>query len=105
MCHVFAGTYTRTNLNLPRVMVKRKNYKDFQRDSPLTEMGRHQARLTGELTVVTLVVVRGQLQGLPTWLFWVGVGVCECVCVCVCCLLYTSPSPRDDNRSRMPSSA
>ena len=22
-----------------------------------------------------------------------------------CCLLYTSPSPRDDNRSRMPSSA
>ena len=23
----------------------------------------------------------------------------------VCCLLYTSPSPRDDNRSRMPSSA
>ena len=31
--------------------------------------------------------------------------VCVCVCVCVCCLLYTSPSPRDDNRSRMPSSA
>ena len=30
---------------------------------------------------------------------------CVCVCVCVCCLLYTSPSPRDDNRSRMPSSA
>ena len=24
---------------------------------------------------------------------------------CVICLLYTSPSPRDDNRSRMPSSA
>ena len=66
MCHVFAGTYTRTNLNLPRVMVKRKNFKDFQRDSPLTEMGRHQARLTGELTAVAVVVVRGQLQGLPT---------------------------------------
>ena len=48
--NVFAGTYTRTNLNLPRVMVKRKNYKDFQRDSPLTEMGRYQARLTGEVT-------------------------------------------------------
>ena len=28
-----------------------------------------------------------------------------CVCVCVCCLLYTSPSPRDFCRSRMPSSA
>ena len=26
-------------------------------------------------------------------------------CVCVCCLLYTSPSPRDSLRSRMPSSA
>ena len=25
--------------------------------------------------------------------------------VCVCCLLYTSPSPRDKPRSRMPSSA
>ena len=47
--------------------------------------------------------------------------VCVCVCVCVCvqsvdsfvilrtrfkdCLLYTSPSPRDRHRSRMPSSA
>ena len=26
-------------------------------------------------------------------------------CVCVCCLLYTSPSPRDQLSSRMPSSA
>ena len=25
--------------------------------------------------------------------------------VCVCCLLYTSPSPRDVHKSRMPSSA
>ena len=24
---------------------------------------------------------------------------------CICCLLYTSPSPRDRTRSRMPSSA
>ena len=31
--------------------------------------------------------------------------VCVCVCVCVCCLLYTSPSPRDMYKSRMPSSA
>ena len=27
------------------------------------------------------------------------------VCVCVRCLLYTSPSPRDMYKSRMPSSA
>ena len=34
--------------------------------------------------------------------------VCECVRVCACmhaCLLYTSPSPRDMYKSRMPSSA
>ena len=31
--------------------------------------------------------------------------VCVCVCVYVCCLLYTSPSPRDMYKSRMPSSA
>ena len=35
----------------------------------------------------------------------VCVFACVCVCVCVCCLLYTSPSPRDINSSRMPSSA
>ncbi|KAL8604669.1 hypothetical protein ACOMHN_013449 [Nucella lapillus] len=47
-CFDAKGIYTRTNLNLPRMMVKRKNFKDFQRDSPLTEIGRCQARLTGE---------------------------------------------------------
>ena len=35
----------------------------------------------------------------------VRVCVCARVCVCVSCLLYTSPSPRDRHRSRMPSSA
>ena len=38
-----------------------------------------------------------------------AVVVCLCVCLCVCvsvtCLLYTSPSPRDRQKSRMPSSA
>ena len=33
-----------------------------------------------------------------------GCGVCQCSKGCVC-LLYTSPSPRDRTRSRMPSSA
>ena len=39
------------------------------------------------------------------------IGVCvracvrACVRTCVCCLLYTSPSPRDVHKSRMPSSA
>ena len=31
--------------------------------------------------------------------------VCMYVCMYVCCLLYTSPSPRDRQKSRMPSSA
>ena len=31
--------------------------------------------------------------------------VCIYMYVCVCCLLYTSPSPRDVHKSRMPSSA
>ena len=30
---------------------------------------------------------------------------CAAAAMCVCCLLYTSPSPRDSLRSRMPSSA
>ena len=30
---------------------------------------------------------------------------CGGVCACSTCLLYTSPSPRDRTRSRMPSSA
>ena len=53
---------------------------------------------------------------LLSFFFCISLGYCNwveprvvvvrwCVCVCVCCLLYTSPSPRDAHRSRMPSSA
>ena len=39
-----------------------------------------------------------------TWpLKYIGLG--EVAVLLVCCLLYTSPSPRDRTRSRMPSSA
>ena len=45
--------------------------------------------------VFTLIaLVTGSLWGQPMWGTW-----------WVCCLLYTSPSPRDRTRSRMPSSA
>ena len=37
-----------------------------------------------------------KVQGMDPW---VAIGLT------LCCLLYTSPSPRDPNRSRMPSSA
>uniref|UniRef100_A0A0L8HLA2 SH3 domain-containing protein n=1 Tax=Octopus bimaculoides TaxID=37653 RepID=A0A0L8HLA2_OCTBM len=40
--------YSRINLNLPKNMLKRKNYLDFIKDCPLTEVGKLQARLTGE---------------------------------------------------------
>lgn len=49
--HVFdkaTGSYHRINLNLPKKMVKRKDYKDFQFDPPLTELGLHQCKMVGE---------------------------------------------------------
>ena len=58
---------------------------------------------------VGLVYVRGcEIEGLlddQGKLIEEGQYLCVCVCVCVCCLLYTSPSPRDMYKSRMPSSA
>ena len=42
-------------------------------------------------------LVDGRLDGLPF--------MPEMVAYCDCCLLYTSPSPRDRQKSRMPSSA
>lgn len=47
-CFNSAGRYNRINLNLPKLMLKRKNYLDFIKDCPLTEVGKLQARLTGE---------------------------------------------------------
>ncbi|ESO97246.1 hypothetical protein LOTGIDRAFT_114998 [Lottia gigantea] len=41
------GKYHRNNLNLPKTMYKRKNHLEYIRDSPLSETGKHQARLTG----------------------------------------------------------
>ena len=34
-----------------------------------------------------------------------AMGYCRLIGFCIACLLYTSPSPRDRTRSRMPSSA
>lgn len=42
------GAYHRTNLNLPKKMVKRKDIKDFSFDPPLTELGLHQCKIVGE---------------------------------------------------------
>ena len=44
----------------------------------------------------------GPLAGILTGLDWASGQIAECEWVC---LLYTSPSPRDRTRSRMPSSA
>lgn len=42
------GKYRRTNLNMPADLPYRASKRDFIGDSPLTEIGQFQARLTGE---------------------------------------------------------
>ncbi|CAF2740821.1 unnamed protein product [Rotaria sp. Silwood2] len=42
------GAYRRTNLNLPKTMVTRKDLKDFLFDPPLTELGLHECKMVGE---------------------------------------------------------
>ncbi|CAL1539244.1 unnamed protein product [Lymnaea stagnalis] len=42
------GRYIRFNLNCPKSTVARTNYNDFNKDCPLTVMGKEQARITGE---------------------------------------------------------
>lgn len=43
-----AGKYRRTNLNMPLDLPQRPSKRDFLGDSPLTEVGQFQARLTGD---------------------------------------------------------
>ncbi|XP_050410576.1 ecdysteroid-phosphate phosphatase [Patella vulgata] len=42
------GKYKQINLNLPRVLMKRHSHLEYNRDGPLTEIGKYQAKLTGE---------------------------------------------------------
>ena len=42
------GVYKRVNLNLPAELPSRQSKRDFIGDSPLTEIGQFQAKLTGE---------------------------------------------------------
>ena len=63
-------------------------------------------RLGMEQNPVSLTVNPPQSNYILTGLGqWMSVVTCFCVWVGACCLLYTSPSPRDRHRSRMPSSA
>ena len=43
----------RFNLNMPDKYVKRRSITDFERDPPITEIGQLQARLIGEVTVIS----------------------------------------------------
>ena len=56
-------------------------------------------RGTLEISVVSVGWYLGGTVGVGTLLFAFGIGPC------IACLLYTSPSPRDLGKSRMPSSA
>ena len=42
------GKYQRINLNMPKNLPPRLDKKDYIGDSPITEVGKFQARLTGE---------------------------------------------------------
>lgn len=42
------GQYIQKDLNMPKVLPKRKNYRNWSQDPPLTNIGHHQAFLTGE---------------------------------------------------------
>ena len=42
------GNYRRTNLNMPQQVPPRASKRDFYGDSPITEIGKVQAKLTGE---------------------------------------------------------
>ena len=44
----FPGNYTQTDLNLPATVIQRENHLDYLKDSPLTEVGKFQARATGD---------------------------------------------------------
>ena len=57
--------------------------------------------------VIAVAVFRGGLQGLPLGDIIIGIANAYglLLVVFMLCLLYTSPSPRDRTRSRMPSSA
>ncbi|XP_033747636.1 protein UBASH3A homolog [Pecten maximus] len=48
MCFNDDGNYKRSNLNLQRELPKRKTHLEFIKDPPLTVIGLHQAKLTGE---------------------------------------------------------
>ena len=57
----------------------------------------------GELTIE--VAATDYLDVMQTLRDGVDLGFDEMIDLCGVCLLYTSPSPRDRTRSRMPSSA
>ena len=42
------GVYRRSNLNLPKRMVTRRDLKDFLFDPPITELGLHESKMIGE---------------------------------------------------------
>ncbi|KAK3084423.1 hypothetical protein FSP39_013314 [Pinctada imbricata] len=48
MCYDDEGKYSQVNLNMPKKMLKRKTHLEFIKDTPLTNVGKLQARLTGE---------------------------------------------------------
>ena len=64
----------------------------------------HAGGRDGQLTLVPYVEVLGLMEFMPMDVY-ISAGETIYITMTQTCLLYTSPSPRDNGRSRMPASA
>ncbi|KAJ8312905.1 hypothetical protein KUTeg_010278 [Tegillarca granosa] len=72
-CFDDSGKYTRTNLNLPKKMLTRKSQFEFIKDPPLSEIGRHQCKITAFRMTCKLRIEPGLFEwtghkGVPRWI-------------------------------------
>ena len=59
----------------------------------------------GDIVNIDITVIKDTWHGDTSRMFYVGEPTVQAKRLCESCLLYTSPSPRDRQKSRMPSSA
>ena len=82
-------------------------FKDFSIVIAAGGLGTRLSDFRGEDTNKVLLEINGvpmiiqQINQLQEW----GLDISKIICITNPCLLYTSPSPRDRQKSRMPSSA
>ena len=62
-------------------------------------------KITGKIIRIAITITCAQLQSAVLTILGVGRFLSFVLHISYTCLLYTSPSPRDRQKSRMPSSA